>query len=125
MLGITLGLDTVTSLYIAVALTFSSTIITVKLLSDKREVDSLHGRIAMGFLTMQDWVVVPAMMILSALGIRAQAGAGNSVLIQIDSVIICGLVMLVFVLLFIRYLATPLASRIAPSQELLVTFTIS
>ncbi|MEX0758001.1 MAG: cation:proton antiporter, partial [Tistlia sp.] len=45
-----LGLDAVTSLYVAVALTFSSTIIIVKLLSDKREIDSLHGRIALGFL---------------------------------------------------------------------------
>ena len=38
----------VTALYVAVALTFSSTIIIVKLLSDKREVDTLHGRIAAG-----------------------------------------------------------------------------
>jgi len=50
VLGISLGLDTVTSLYVAVALTFSSTIIIIKLLSDKREVDSLRGRIAVGFL---------------------------------------------------------------------------
>lgn len=48
-LGMTLGLGVVTSLYVAVALTFSSTIIIVKLLSDKREVDSLHGRIAVVF----------------------------------------------------------------------------
>ena len=34
------------ALYVAVALTFSSTIIIVKLLSDKREIDALHGRIA-------------------------------------------------------------------------------
>lgn len=49
-----LGLSPVTSTYVAVALTFSSTIIIVKLLSDKREVDSLHGRIAIGFLIVQD-----------------------------------------------------------------------
>lgn len=55
-----LGLDAVTTLYVAVALTFSSTIIIVKLHSDKREVDSLHGRIALGFLIVQDLVVVLA-----------------------------------------------------------------
>lgn len=123
-LGIALGLDTITSLYVAVALTFSSTIIIVKLLSDKREVDSLHGRIAVGFLIVQDLVVVLAMMILSALGIGAQTGSPNSPLFQIGSVMIYGLVMLVFVLLFIRYLATPLVSRVARSQELLITFSI-
>ncbi|MDX1692914.1 MAG: cation:proton antiporter [Ketobacteraceae bacterium] len=124
LLGIALGFDTVTSLYVAVALTFSSTIIIVKLLSDKREVDSLHGRIAVGFLIVQDLVVVLAMMVLSALGVGAQAGTENSALTQIGSVIGYGIVMLVFVLLFIRYLATPLVSRVARSQELLITFAI-
>ena len=53
-IGLALGFNIVNSIYIAVALTFSSTIIIVKLLSDKREVDSLHGRIAVGFLIVQD-----------------------------------------------------------------------
>jgi Kef-type K+ transport system membrane component KefB len=124
LLGLSLGLDTVTSVYVAVALTFSSTIIIVKLLSDKREVDSLHGRIAVGFLIVQDLVVVLAMMTLSAFGIGAPAGVGDSALAHIGSVLIYGLVVLGFVLLFIRYLATPLVSRVARSQELLITFAI-
>ncbi|MDZ7790144.1 MAG: cation:proton antiporter [Xanthomonadales bacterium] len=66
----------VTALYVAVALTFSSTIIIVKLLSDKREIDSLHGRIALGFLIVQDLVVVLAMIVLSALGVGAASGGG-------------------------------------------------
>ena len=69
-----LGFDAVTSAYVAVALTFSSTIIIVKLLSDKREIDSLHGRIALGFLIVQDIAVVLAMVVLSAYGV----GAGGS-----------------------------------------------
>lgn len=123
-LGMALGLDTITSLYVAVALTFSSTIIIVKLLSDKREVDSLHGRIAVGFLIVQDLVVVIAMMVLSALGIGTQSGTVDSALIQVGSVLLYGLAMLAFVLFFIRYVATPLVTRIARSQELLITFAI-
>lgn len=53
-IAIALGLGHIAALYVAVALTFSSTIIIVKLLSDKREVDALHGRIAVGFLIVQD-----------------------------------------------------------------------
>jgi len=53
-IAIDLGMLPVTALYVAVALTFSSTIIIVKLLSDKREVDALHGRIAIGFLIVQE-----------------------------------------------------------------------
>lgn len=56
------GFDLTSSIYIAVALTFSSTIIIVKLLSDKKEIDSLHGRIAVGFLIVQDILVVLAMI---------------------------------------------------------------
>ncbi|MEQ8661847.1 MAG: cation:proton antiporter, partial [Gammaproteobacteria bacterium] len=40
LIGLALGLGHLTSLYVAVALTFSSTIIIVKLLSDKREIDA-------------------------------------------------------------------------------------
>ncbi|MEM9781004.1 MAG: cation:proton antiporter, partial [Pseudomonadota bacterium] len=72
LIGVALGLDTVTALYVAIALTFSSTIIIVKLLSDKREIDSLHGRIALGFLIVQDLVVVLAMLALSAIGAGAE-----------------------------------------------------
>jgi hypothetical protein len=56
LIALALGFDTCPALYIAVALTFSSTIIIVKLLTDKRELDDLHGRIALGFLIVQDIV---------------------------------------------------------------------
>lgn len=69
-----LGLEPLASLYVAVAITFSSTIIIVKLLSDKGEIDALHGRVALGFLIVQDIVVVLVMVIASALA----AGQGDA-----------------------------------------------
>ena len=71
-----MGRDWVTALYVAVALTFSSTIIIIKLLSDRRELESLHGRIAVGILIVQDIAVVLAMMAMSALGARSGTDAG-------------------------------------------------
>ncbi len=123
-LALALGVDAITSLFVAVALTFSSTIIIVKLLSDKREVDSLHGRIAIGFLIVQDLVVVLAMMALSVFGLGGQEGAGGSAWAQIGWIVLNGILMLCFVLLFIRFAAMPLVSSIARSQELLITFAI-
>ena len=70
LIGLGLGLPVVEAIYVAVALTFSSTIIIVKLLSDKREIDSLHGRIAIGFLIVQDIAVVLVMIGLTAMGGR-------------------------------------------------------
>jgi Kef-type K+ transport system membrane component KefB len=121
LIGLALGLDVTTSLYVAVALTFSSTIIIVKLLSDKREIDSLHGRIALGFLIVQDLVVVLAMIILSAIGVGT---AGDGALADILMVFVYGAGMLVLVGLFIRYLANPLVERLSRAPELLVSFSI-
>ncbi|MEX2130320.1 MAG: cation:proton antiporter, partial [Pseudohongiellaceae bacterium] len=125
LIAILLGMDTVSALYVAVALTFSSTIIIVKLLSDQREVDSLHGRIAVGFLIVQDLVVVLAMMILASLGIGGQNAEEGDALGRILRIALNGAATLLFISLFIRYLATPLVRRIAHSPELLVIFAIS
>jgi Kef-type K+ transport system membrane component KefB len=122
LICLALGLDTVTSLYIAVALSFSSTIIIVKLLSDKREIESLHGRIALGLLIVQDIVVVLAMIALSALGVGEREG---SVAANLAVVLGSGLGMLLLVLVFIRYLADPLTRLLAKSPELLIGFAIA
>lgn len=66
-LCILLGMSSSMALYMAMALAFSSTIIVVKLLSDKKEIDSLHGRIAMGILIIQDIAVVASMLVLNLL----------------------------------------------------------
>jgi Kef-type K+ transport system membrane component KefB len=60
-----LGYPWVTSLWLGIALTFSSTVVAVKLLEEKREFDSLHGRIAVGVLLLQDLVVIGFLTVLS------------------------------------------------------------
>lgn len=50
ILSLGLGLSHISSIYVAMALTFSSTIIIVKALSDNDEIDSLYGRISLGVL---------------------------------------------------------------------------
>ncbi len=102
------------------ALTFSSTIIIVKLLSDKHELDSLHGRIAVGFLIVQDLAVVLAMMTMSALRGAGDAGwaeVSGSLLLRL-----AGAAILMYVLM--RYVLPPLISRMARSQELLLIFAL-
>lgn len=121
-IGLALGLDWLTSLYVAVALTFSSTIIIVKLLSDKRELETLHGRIALGFLIVQDIVVVLAMVVLSTIGIgTAQAQGGLAQLLTIGASLVGVVAVLV---LFVRYLADPLMAWLARTPELLVIAAI-
>ena len=121
LIGLGLGLTPVTSLYVAVALTFSSTIIIVKLLSDKREIDALHGQIALGFLIVQDLVVVLAMLVLSTIGVGSAASHGGDIL----TVLASGLGLVALVMLFVRHVATPLTERLARAPELLMIFAIA
>jgi Kef-type K+ transport system membrane component KefB len=119
------GLGVVTSFYVAVALTFSSTIIIVKLLSDKREVDALHGRIAIGILIVQDLVVVLAMILLSAAGSGSEAQAAAGPFVRIVVVLGYGVLMLGAIAVFVRFVATPLIDRVARAPDLLITFAIA
>ena len=121
-ISIALGMTSVTALYVAVALTFSSTIIIVKLLSDKREVDSLHGRIAIGFLIVQDIVVVMVMIGLTAL---AQAGNTASLGWEAIELLFKGAMFIAAIGMLMRYVLTPLLHQLARSSELLILFAIA
>lgn len=61
-----LGFSLVPAMYISIALTFSSTIVIVKLLSDKNALEKLYSRIAVGFLIVQDIVVILLLFLLPA-----------------------------------------------------------
>ncbi|MDW7709838.1 MAG: cation:proton antiporter [Deferrisomatales bacterium] len=122
LIALGFGIGTVEALYLAVGLTFSSTIIIVKLLSDKREIDALHGRIALGFLIVQDVAAVLALIGLTALG--AAPGEGDLVREGLR-VVAVGLGFLGAVGLLMRYVLPPLLDRIARSPELLVLSAIA
>lgn len=121
LLAVALGLGPMAALYVAVALTFSSTIIVVKLLSDKREIDALHGRIALGILIVQDIIVVLAIIALTALGPEAASTLGRDVLLMS----VKGGAFLIVVGLFARYVLPSLLHRLARSQELLVLAAVA
>jgi Kef-type K+ transport system membrane component KefB len=119
-----LGKGWMEALYVAVALTFSSTIIIVKLLSDKRELDSLHGRIAVGFLIVQDLAVVIAMMLMSAL--RGQVSAGDAALGDVLwslgwRLAVAGVLLAVLM----RWVLPAVVASMARSQELLLVFAVA
>jgi Kef-type K+ transport system membrane component KefB len=117
LLILAMGKGWMEALYVAVALTFSSTIIIVKLLSDKREIDSLHGRIAVGFLIVQDLAVVIAMMVMSTL--RSDGGEG-SWLDLLGSLALRIGIAVVGIYVLMRYLLPRIVARMAQSQELLL-----
>lgn len=123
LITLLLGKDWLTALYLAIALTFSSTIIIVKLLSDKRELDTLHGRIAIGFLIVQDIAVIVALVAMSVLG---GGRVGEHGLLQVLGVIALKLALLGAGLFFVmRYVMGRLLRFLARSLELLLIFAVA
>ncbi|MFH1585290.1 MAG: cation:proton antiporter [archaeon] len=111
-----LGFDTIPSIYIAIALTFSSTIILMKLLSDQRQLDSLFGKISIGILIIQDLVAISVLMFISSLS----GDIGSSSLQKIIS----GGGIIVFLFLIGFFVLPRITKNIARSQELLFLFSI-
>lgn len=121
LIGLALGFGNLESFYIAVALTFSSTIIIVKLLSDKKEIDSLHGQIAIGFLIVQDLVVIIVMIVLATIG---REGEG-SVMEEVGKTLLYSLIFVAFTILMMKYLIPRVSHFLARSAELLTLFAIA
>ena len=122
LIALALDMPPVGAIYIAAALAFSSTIIIVKLLSDKREMNALHGQIALGFLIVQDIVVVLVMIGLTAFG---QGGDIESLQNEALTVLINGVGLLFTMALLMRYVLPYILRLLAKSQELLLLFAIA
>lgn len=88
-----MGYGTPAAIYLAIALAFSSTIIIVKLLSEKRDLNSLYGKIAVGFLLVQDFVAIGILVALSGLSSTGWSG-WNLGLVGLKAAALIGLTML-------------------------------
>lgn len=67
-LGLALNFSLIESMYIGVALSFSSTVIVVKFLGEKGHLNSLYGKVSIGILLLQDLVVIIALTIAGQFG---------------------------------------------------------
>ncbi|MBI5370376.1 cation:proton antiporter [Candidatus Uhrbacteria bacterium] len=119
VIGLGLGFNLVSSVYLAVAFSFSSTIIIVKLLMDKEEIDTLYGRISVGFLLVQDFI---AMLLL--LGIASLTG-GATPEQAFASVVLKALILVPILWLVSAKLIPRLLSYVARSQEMLFIFSVA
>lgn len=120
LLALALGLDTVASLYVGIGLSFSSTILVVKLLSDRREIDDLHGRLAVGILIVQDLVVVLVMIVVTTTGERT-----GSLAAALATVALRGAVLVLALAVLMRWALVPLLHAIARNPDLLLLFSIA
>jgi Kef-type K+ transport system membrane component KefB/Trk K+ transport system NAD-binding subunit len=116
---ILLGFTGVTSLYVGIALAFSSTVIVLKLLSDKGDLDKLYVKLSIGSLLLQD---VIAIILLFAIPFATGSQGSGFELVR---TLILGVFAAVCVFLFSRYIISRLHRYLTRSQELLFLFAIS
>lgn len=122
VIALSLGFEWIHALYIAVALTFSSTIIIVKMLSDKKELDQLHGQIAMGILIVQDIIVVLVMIVLSAFGAgEEETNLWNELLM----VFLKGIAFFLMIGVLMKWAIPWVVHKLAHSKELLILSSIA
>ena len=116
LISLALGFSILVSVYISIALTFSSTIIITKLLYDKKDIDSLYGKIAIGFLIVQDLVAIIILMVVSSYSDGAS--------LNLWTTLLRGLIILFLLFAFSFFVLPKLVKRAAKSSEFLVLFSV-
>jgi Kef-type K+ transport system membrane component KefB len=117
LLGLNFSLNS--SIYLSIAITFSSTIIILKLLNDKKDTDTIYGRNTIGLMIVQDLI---AILIMLGIGLAKEPDQlANSLLF-----LILKAVALISVLILIsKYLLPKILKKIADSGEFIFIFTIA
>lgn len=115
-----MGFSLATALVMGLALFFSSTIIILKVLSDKREINRLHSQIAIGVLLVEDVVATLAIVIIAALG-KGEGLSGQDIALLGAKAL--GLGALLYGVG--AHLIPKISKKFAQNQELLFIFAVA
>lgn len=118
-LGIIFGLNHIESLFLGVALSFSSTIIILKILSDRKEQSRLYGKIVIGFLLIED--IIAAFVLLF---VTAQGGNDGFSIGQLGILLAKGALISIPLLYIGNKILPRFHTLVAGSQEFLFLFAI-
>ena len=113
-----LNLSLVGSIFLALASCFSSTIVILKLLNDKREEESVYGRYTIGLMLIQDIISIGILFCLSVFYSSESVSLGFNDLIKALSII-------AFIVLSYKFALPKILDRIASSGEFLFVFTVA
>ncbi len=107
------------ALFIAVAITFSSTIIILKLLADKKDSNTVYGKYTIGLMLVQDLIAIVIMLILGVIKGNTNTIAGWALISA------KGVWAAVVVFIIAKYVLPKITKYIASSSEFLFIFTIT
>ena len=116
--GRAFGYTKTESIFVGLALAFSSTIIILKLLSDKKEQTRLYGKITIGVLLIQDIIAALVLILVTA---RSEGSFSMSTMLWLG---LKGALILIPLFLIGNLILPRLNKLIAGSQEFLFLFAI-
>ena len=122
ILAVSFGFSYVSSLYIGVALAFSSTIIVVKLLSDKRDLHSLSARVVVGILVIQDFLAILVLIFLSSFNIE---GSIAETFVGFSLALVKAIILFSFVIYLSLKFFPKIVEFLSKSQEVLFLVSIA
>ncbi len=120
-LGLLLGLSSQQAVFAGLALAFSSTIVILKILADQGDVQTLFGRVTVGFLIIQD-VIVSIMLIFMG---ASRHLTGISAFSQVGFLLLKIALLVGGIYLVSRYLLGEFLRIAASSKELLFIFSLT
>lgn len=115
--ALALGFRGLPAAYLGVASAFSSTMIVVKLLSDKGELDTAAGRVTLGVLLMQD--------VLAIVVLAVQPNISNPALLPLGLSVVKGFALVAGAMLVSRFVLPVLFRSVAKTPEVLLIAAIS
>ena len=121
-----LGFDSSAAWYAAIALTFSSTIIVVKLLSEKHDLQSLYGKLAVGILLIQDVAAIFVLIFVSTITSGDSNPYGHFGLIDQTIITIAKIFMAsIAVIVLSKYIFPKIIKTIEKTDELVLLFALA
>jgi Kef-type K+ transport system membrane component KefB len=124
--ALALGMRGLPAAYVGAALAFSSTMIVVKVLNDRSELDTVPGTITLGILLLQDVAAIAVLAVQPHLGGTAAAAEGAaSPGVTIALALLKGLGLLVATLAVSRFVLPALFRAVAKSPEIVLLSAVS
>lgn len=111
------------SLVIAFGVAMSSTAVVLRVLADRSELDSQHGKNAIGILLLQDLAVVPLLLMTQTM---AEGAGGMAMLSNLGIKLGAGVALGAFLMFLVKYVMPALLHRVAASgsRELPVVLAV-
>lgn len=121
IMWVLLGFDRVTSLFLWIGFSFSSTIVILKLLSDKWKTETTFGRLSIWILIVQDLVVILAFLALATINWMSDGWGWHMIWF-----LLLKIVLLTVAIFFISKYFIPYATKkISQSTEFLFLFAVA